>query len=105
MTKNDSVPWSGMIGGYVRLGRSNDAIDLFRHLQIQGVCPDEITMVDVLCACALELGKWVESLIEREKVNMSLELNNVLIDMFAKCGDVDKALKLFRAMNERSIVS
>ncbi|KAK8496095.1 hypothetical protein V6N13_010510 [Hibiscus sabdariffa] len=109
MTKNDSVPWSAMIGGYVRLGRSNDAVDLFRKMQTQGVCPDEITMVAVLCACtdlgALELGKWIESLIERERVNKSLELNNALIDMFAKCGDVDKALKLFRTMNERSIVS
>ncbi|KAE8731694.1 AFG1-like ATPase family protein [Hibiscus syriacus] len=109
MTKNDSVPWSAMVGGYVRLGRSNDAVDLFRQMQMRGVCPDEITMVAVLCACtdlgALELGKWVESLIEREKVNKSLQLNNALIDMFAKCGDVDKALKLFRVMNERSIVS
>ncbi|KAB2080212.1 hypothetical protein ES319_A05G055900v1 [Gossypium barbadense] len=107
--KNDSVPWSAMIGGYVRLGRSNDAVDLFRQMQIQGVCPDEITMVAVLCACtdlgALELGRWVESLIEKRKLNKSVELNNALIDMFAKCGDVDKALKLFRTMNERSIVS
>ncbi|MBA0835879.1 hypothetical protein Goarm_008132 [Gossypium armourianum] len=109
MTKNDSVPWSAMIGGYVRLGRSNDAVDLFRQMQIQGVCPDEITMVAVLCACtdlgALELGRWVESLIEKRKLNKSVELNNALIDMFAKCGDVDKGLKLFRTMNERSIVS
>ncbi|TYH15645.1 hypothetical protein ES288_A05G058500v1 [Gossypium darwinii] len=103
------LPWSAMIGGYVRLGRSNDAVDLFRQMQIQGVCPDEITMVAVLCACtdlgALELGRWVESLIEKRKLNKSVELNNALIDMFAKCGDVDKALKLFRTMNERSIVS
>ncbi|XVF89301.1 hypothetical protein PTKIN_Ptkin19aG0119300 [Pterospermum kingtungense] len=109
MPKNDSVPWSAMIGGYVRLGRSNDAIDLFRLMESEGVCPDEITMVAVLCACtdlgALELGRWVESLIEKKRVNKSLELNNALIDMFAKCGDVDKALKLFRTMTERSIVS
>ncbi|KAE8656606.1 AFG1-like ATPase family protein [Hibiscus syriacus] len=51
MTKNYSVPWSAMIGGYVRLGRSNNAVDLFRQMQIRGVCPDEITMVSVLCAC------------------------------------------------------
>ncbi|XP_022732209.1 pentatricopeptide repeat-containing protein At4g21065-like [Durio zibethinus] len=109
MTKEDSVPWSAMIGGYVRLRWSEDAVDLFRQMQIEGVCPDEITMVAVLCACtdlgALELGRWVESLIEKNRVNKSVELNNALIDMFAKCGDVDKAMKLFRTMNERSIVS
>lgn len=109
MTKNDSVPWSAMIGGYVRLGRSNDAVDLFRQMQTEGVCPDEFTMLAVLCACtdlgALELGRWVECLIEKKRVNKTLELNNALVDMFAKCGDVDKALKLFRTMTERSIVS
>ncbi|XVE97441.1 hypothetical protein REPUB_Repub03eG0019900 [Reevesia pubescens] len=98
-----------MIGGYVRLGRSKDAVDLFRKMQMESVCPDEITMVAVLCACtdlgALELGRWVESFIEKKRVNKSVELNNALIDVFAKCGDVDKALKLFRTMKERSIVS
>ncbi|XWS72652.1 hypothetical protein CRYUN_Cryun02cG0058700 [Craigia yunnanensis] len=109
MTKEDSVPWSTMIGGYVRLGRPKNAVDLFRQIQMEVVCPDEITMVAVLCACtdlgALELGRWVESLIEEKRVNKSVDLNNALIDMFAKCGDVDKALKLFRTMSERSIVS
>ncbi|OMO90854.1 hypothetical protein COLO4_18835 [Corchorus olitorius] len=109
MAKKNSVPWSAMIGGYVRLGRSTDAVDLFSQMQMEGICPDEITMVAVLCACtdlgALELGKWVQSFIEEKKVNKSVHLNNALIDMFAKCGDVDEALKLFRTMSERSIVS
>jgi pentatricopeptide repeat protein len=74
-----------------------------------GVCPDEITMVSVLSACAdlgaLELGKWVESYIERKNISKSVELCNALIDMFAKCGNVDKAIKLFRQMESRTIVS
>jgi pentatricopeptide repeat protein len=109
MPKLDSVSWSAMIGGYVRLGWSTDAVGLFRQMQMVGVRPDEVTMVLVLSACidlgALELGKWVESFIEKERVQKSVELYNALIDMFAKCGDVDKALKLFRNMRERTIIS
>ncbi|XP_062100801.1 pentatricopeptide repeat-containing protein At4g21065-like [Humulus lupulus] len=109
MRKWDSVSWSAMIGGYVRLGLSTDAIEVFRKMQIAGVRPDEITMVSVLSACtdlgALELGKWVESYVDKEEIQRSVELCNALIDMFAKCGDVDKALKLFRRMRERTIVS
>lgn len=74
-----------------------------------GVCPDEITMVSVLTACAdlgaLELGKWLESYIEWKKIPKSVELCNALIDMFAKCGDVDKAMNLFRQMDSCTIVS
>ncbi|KAF9681222.1 hypothetical protein SADUNF_Sadunf06G0202900 [Salix dunnii] len=76
MSKSDSVSWSAMIGGYVRVGRSSDAISLFREMQIKGVCPDEITMVSVLSACtglgALELGKWVESYVEKESVQKNM---------------------------------
>ncbi|KAK2660847.1 hypothetical protein Ddye_007380 [Dipteronia dyeriana] len=98
-----------MIGGYAPLALSTEAISLFRKMKISGVCPDEITMVSVLSACtdlgALEVGKWVESFIEKERVNKSMQLCNALIDMFAKCGDIDKALKLFRNMIEKNIVS
>lgn len=111
MPKSNSVSWSTMIGGYVRWAMSSEAIRLFRRMQVDGVRPDEITMVLVLSACAdlgaLELGRWVESYIKREKFEMRAELYNVLIDMFAKCGDVDKALILFRNMPEikRTVVS
>ncbi|KAJ6406247.1 hypothetical protein OIU84_009885 [Salix udensis] len=76
MSRSDSVSWSAMIGGYVRVGRSSDAISLFREMQIKG-----------------------------ESVQKNVELSNALIDMFAKCGDVDKATNLFRSTRERNIVS
>ncbi|KAL1315184.1 hypothetical protein HN51_041964 [Arachis hypogaea] len=107
--KMDSVTWSAMIGGYARLGRSMEAVGLFREMQVKGVVSDDVTIVCVLSACtdlgALELGKWLESYLERKKIPKSVELCNALIDMFAKCGDVDKALELFRQMSFRTIVS
>lgn len=109
IAKSDSVSWSAMIGGYAKVGRSIDAVRLFRKMQMSGVCADEITMVCVLSACtdlgALELGKWIESYIEREEVQKTVELSNSLIDMFAKCGDIDKAMKLFKNMKEKTIVT
>ncbi|KAK7384724.1 hypothetical protein VNO78_30425 [Psophocarpus tetragonolobus] len=107
--ERDSVTWSAIIGGYARAGNSSRAVALFRDMQITGVCPDEITIVSILCACsdmgALELGKWLESYVERKSITKSVELCNALIDMFAKCGDVDRAVKLFRGMEVRTIVS
>lgn len=99
------------MGGYVRRGMSTEAIRLFRTMQVRGVRPDEITMVTVLSACAdlgaLELGRWVESYVERENLEMREKLCNAFIDMFAKCGDVDSALRLFNGMpqSQRTIVS
>ncbi|XP_057776447.1 pentatricopeptide repeat-containing protein At5g66520-like [Salvia miltiorrhiza] len=111
MTHRSSVAWNTMIGGYVRRGSSAAAMRLFRSMQIAGARPDEITMVTVLSACAdlgaLELGRWVESYVERAGLEMGEKLCNALIDMFAKCGDVDSALRLFHGMppRKRTIVS
>ncbi|KAL7150888.1 hypothetical protein ABFS83_05G144500 [Erythranthe nasuta] len=111
MPKTNSVSWSTMIGGYVRWGMSSEAIKLFRRMQNVGPRPDEITMVMVLSACAdlgaLELGRWAHAYIDKEKFEMRAELSNALIDMFAKCGDVDSTLRLFDKMPERkrSVVS
>ncbi|KAL6512390.1 hypothetical protein OROHE_020002 [Orobanche hederae] len=111
MPKTNSVSWSTMMGGYVRRQMSKEAIGLFRNMHISGVRPDEITMVMVLSACAdsgsLELGRWIESYIRKEKFEMRTELCNALIDMFAKCGDVDNALISFRNMSwsKRTVVS
>ncbi|WCJ30280.1 Pentatricopeptide repeat (PPR) superfamily protein [Euphorbia peplus] len=109
MPNLDSVSWSAMIGGLARLGMGRDSVELFRKMQVENVCPDEITMVSMLSACsdigALELGKWVESYVEKGKIYRTVELSNALIDMFAKCGDVDKAINLFRNMNQKDIVS
>lgn len=104
MPKCEPVSWSVMIGGFVRWGMSSEAVSLFRRMQIAGVKPDEFTMVMVLSACtdmgALELGRWVESYVEKEKIEKTSELCNALIDMYAKCADVDKALRLFRNMSK-----
>ncbi|KAL3838594.1 hypothetical protein ACJIZ3_023185 [Penstemon smallii] len=111
MSSWSSVSWSTMLGGYVRWAMSSEAVKLFRRMQTSGVRPDEITMVTMLSACAdlgaLELGRWVESYIQKEKIQTNVELSNALIDMFAKCGDVDKALNLFMNISEskRTIVS
>ncbi|PIA42480.1 hypothetical protein AQUCO_02000138v1 [Aquilegia coerulea] len=109
MTERSPVSWSALIGGYARLGQSTNAVGLFREMQISGVRADEITMVSVLSACAdlgaLELGKWADFYIEKEGISRTEELCNALIDMFAKCGDVDEALRVFHEMKDKTTVS
>ncbi|GER32579.1 pentatricopeptide repeat-containing protein [Striga asiatica] len=111
MPEKNSVSWSTMIGGCVRCGKSSQAIELFRRMQMIGLKPNVVTMVMVLSACAdsgaLELGRWIESFIKKEKFEMRTELCNALIDMYAKCGDLDCALGLFTKMptSQRTVVS
>uniref|UniRef100_A0A1D1ZIC0 Pentatricopeptide repeat-containing protein At5g66520 n=1 Tax=Anthurium amnicola TaxID=1678845 RepID=A0A1D1ZIC0_9ARAE len=109
LSQTSTVSWSAMIGGYVRSGLCNEAVALFRKMQIAGVRPDGVTLITVLSACAdlgaLELSKWIGSYIEREKVPKTLELCNALVNALAKCGDIDGAVNFFDQMPEKNIVS
>nr|CAB3478653.1 unnamed protein product [Digitaria exilis] len=99
------VAWSAMIGGYSRVGMVNEALGLFREMQAAGVEPDEVTMVSVISACAkagaLDLGRWVHAYIDRKGITVDLELSTALIDMYAKCGLIERARRVFDAMVER----
>jgi pentatricopeptide repeat protein len=62
-------------------------------------------MVSVISACAkagaLDLGRWVHAYIDRKGITVDLELSTALIDMYSKCGLIERARGVFDAMVER----
>ncbi|XP_022145389.1 putative pentatricopeptide repeat-containing protein At3g15930 [Momordica charantia] len=105
MPEKDYVSWTAMINGYLHVNRFKEALELFRNMQVTNVQPDEFTMVSILNACAhlgaLELGEWIKTYIDRNKINNDAFVRNALIDMYFKCGNVDKAQRVFKEMNQR----
>ncbi|XP_020082663.1 pentatricopeptide repeat-containing protein At5g56310-like [Ananas comosus] len=110
MPERNVVSWTTMIGGYARLKLSDEAIALFRKMQVEdGIEPDEISLLAVLSACsdlgALDLGEWIHSLINKRGLYKTVPLMNALMDMYAKCGDIARALEVFEKMKNRSVVT
>ncbi|KAK7273448.1 hypothetical protein RIF29_14498 [Crotalaria pallida] len=103
------VSWTALISGYAQAHNPNEAIALFRRMQIQNVQPDEIAILAVLSACAdlgaLELGEWIHNYIEKHKLHKIVPLCNSLIDMYAKSGNISKALRMFENMKNKTIVT
>lgn len=110
MPHKNEVSWNAMITGYVHNHMFDEALSVFQHMLIDGKCrPDQVTLVSVLCACthlgSLEHGKWIHSYIKKNKVELSNQLGNALIDMFAKCGDLENARVVFHKMAKRCIIT
>ncbi|XP_038696151.1 pentatricopeptide repeat-containing protein At1g08070, chloroplastic [Tripterygium wilfordii] len=105
----DVVSWNAMIAGYTQSGRFSEALAFFDEMRAANVAPNESTLLTVLSACAhtgsLELGNWVHSWLENHGLSSSLRLANALIDMYAKCGVLDKARGLFEDLHEKNVVS
>ncbi|XP_010249098.1 PREDICTED: pentatricopeptide repeat-containing protein At1g08070, chloroplastic-like [Nelumbo nucifera] len=102
MPEKNVVSWTAMITGYVKLKRYNEGLALFHQMQISGVDINELTLVNVLCACAhlgaLEMGKWVHAYINRRQIFLNPTLATALIDMYVKCGYIQTSSQIFEEL-------
>lgn len=107
MPQRNVISWSCLINGYVMCGKYKEALDLFREMQLPKpkeafVRPNEFTMSTVLSACgrlgAIEQGKWVHAYIDKYLVEIDIVLGTALIDMYAKCGSLERAKRVFSAL-------
>ena len=67
--------------------------------------PDRFTVVTLLtCSAnlgALDQGEWIHQLAEARKMKIDAVLGTALIDMYAKCGHVEKSVEVFERMQGR----
>eukprot|EP01018_Ginkgo_biloba_P003260 Gb_27377 [translate_table: standard] len=107
--KPNVVSWNAMIAGYAQNGRGEEALNFFRQMQVAGVKPDSKTFASVLPACAylaaLEQGMEIHKAIIRSRFHCDVFVESALVDMYAKCGSVEKARDVFNKMLRRDVVS
>ncbi|KAF6146244.1 hypothetical protein GIB67_011716 [Kingdonia uniflora] len=53
----------------------------------------------------VSMGKWVHELVIRKELQANMSVTNALIDMYAKCGNIDLATGIFQKLPEKIIVS
>ncbi|CAH8361722.1 unnamed protein product [Eruca vesicaria subsp. sativa] len=103
----DLVIWNSLITGYAKNGYCDEAIDAFYKMQGEGFEADAVTVSSVLSACAqsgrLDVGREVHSLIQFKGIELNDFVSNALIDMYAKCGDLESAMFVFESLNLRSV--
>eukprot|EP01018_Ginkgo_biloba_P036923 Gb_03481 [translate_table: standard] len=109
MPDRNVVSWTTMISVYTQNGHFNDALILFRQMQLTSVKPNSVTFASVLPACAnlaaLEFGKGVHEDIVRSGFQSDVFVGNGLVDMYAKCGSIEDARKVFDKMPSHNVVS
>uniref|UniRef100_A0A7N0TK44 Uncharacterized protein n=1 Tax=Kalanchoe fedtschenkoi TaxID=63787 RepID=A0A7N0TK44_KALFE len=102
MPERNVVTWTSIIAGYAQSHLHKNAIQLFREMQNAGFKADPATISSVATACgnlgALDQGRWVHSFCERKDIEMNPVVKNAFIDMYSKCGEIEKALNIFEEM-------
>ncbi|CAM8982957.1 unnamed protein product [Rhodiola kirilowii] len=110
MPERSVVSWNGMISGYAQNGFFKEALEMFSEMQVaEDVCPNSVTLVTVLPAIsglgALGLGEWVHLYAERNGIVIDKVLGSALVDMYSKCGSIEKAMQVFNSLPRKNVIT
>ncbi|CAO2145988.1 unnamed protein product [Urochloa humidicola] len=102
------VSWNTMVAMYEQRDHVVEAIKFFCRMLTEMVGFDCVTLVSVLSACArsgdLDTGRWVHEFARNHGLDTDARVGNVLVDMYAKCGEIAKARDIFDSLHVRSVV-
>ncbi|KAJ8764348.1 hypothetical protein K2173_006088 [Erythroxylum novogranatense] len=109
MIDRDVVAWTAMIDMYFEDGRRKEGFDLFADLLRSGIRPNDFTFAGVLNACAHqtveELGKQVHGYMTRVGFGPFSFAVSALVHMYAKCGNMVNAERVFKWMPQPDLVA
>ncbi|CAN0909013.1 Pentatricopeptide repeat-containing protein At3g09040, mitochondrial [Linum grandiflorum] len=111
MEKVDVGCWNAILGGYAKYGYGHKALRIASSMRFLGLRFDQYTFISSLHGSStvfdLDFGKQIHGLILRtaEGSCSTTSVMNALMDMYTKNGVADYAMKVFRVMVSKDIVT
>ncbi|KAK1591863.1 hypothetical protein Q3G72_014832 [Acer saccharum] len=97
-----------MIGGYAINGQPRNVLELYKSFKEQGIKPDETFILGIISACSqLRILDTAESIIHdfsEPSFFPNLRVVNSLIDMYAKCGSIERAKQVFEMAHQKDLL-
>lgn len=103
------VAWNAIILGYIDHNHYEQALVCFDRMQHESIEPNPVTLVCCLKACsnikAIEKGQVIHAEINRKGLlERNVFIGSTLIDMYVKCGSLEKAEEVFDKLHDRNEV-
>eukprot|EP00250_Pteridium_aquilinum_P014969 c22308_g2_i6 orf=3-1793(-) len=109
LQRRDVVTWSTIISGYAHHGHGAEAFKAFESMLGEGLKPNNVTYPSILKACAslfvLDQGRLIHLHILESDYDKDLFIGSALIDMYAKCGSITKARKVFNELPQQGVAA
>lgn len=107
VAKKDVILWNCLIDNYARNGMLEKAIASLHLMKLEGKKPNSSTLAGLLSACAtfgaVSTGTYLGNYVEEEGLVLDAVLGTALIDMYSKCGFLDKAIDIFDKINDKDV--
>lgn len=102
LEQRNVILWTAMIDSYTEHGYLNEALCVFRSMQLSRHRPDSVTMSRILSVCGqvklLKLGKEVHAQVLKKNFDNIHFVSAEVVKMYGNCGVVDKAKLVFDAL-------
>ena len=109
MPEKNVVSLTTLINGFSQNDEYETTISIYFEMVEKGMKPNEYTVAAVLSACsksgALESGIRVHGYVLDNGFKLDRAIGTALVDMYAKCGEVDCAANVFSNMGDKDILS
>ncbi|MCL7050623.1 hypothetical protein MKW94_019713 [Papaver nudicaule] len=109
MSVRNVFSWTVMIVGSTENGLCMEGVKYFCEMLNCGVFPDKFAYSALLQSCIglkdVELGKMVHAQIVKGGFSEQVVMDTSLLNMYAKCGEVEESVRVFNGMNEHNQVS
>lgn len=99
MASHDCVSWNSLISGLAAHGRGKEAVLLVEKMEVEGLKPDETTLVAALQSCSysglFRTGLSIYHDMERKYgIKPSLDHQVCMVDLLGRSGDTSGAMEL-----------
>lgn len=109
MPEKDDIAWTAVISGLVSNEEYEIAFRWFIEMLQKVVKPNPLTLSCVLSAAAsvaiLSQGLQIHALVTKMSMEYDLSIQNSLVSMYSKCGNVADALKMFHYIKVPNVVT
>lgn len=108
MPKRDVVSWNAMLAGYAQSEQCRESLVFFWKMQWAGMKPNRLTFASIFKACS-SLGfdqgaEQVHAYTAKSGFESDVFVRSNLVDIYAKCGSIEDARRMFDEMPERDVV-
>ncbi|KAK0597942.1 hypothetical protein LWI29_030064 [Acer saccharum] len=109
MEERNIVSWTTLVTAHSQCSQWEEALAVFSQMRKEGFIPNQFTFSSVLRSCSglcfLEYGQQVHGLICKVGLDSDKCIESALVDMYAKCGSISEAEKVFEKIINPDTVS
>lgn len=103
------ISYNTIVDAYAKNLNSEEAFEFFHEIEHTGIGANSFTFASLLSGAAsigaIGKGEQIHARVLKSGFGSDQCINNALISMYSKCGNIEAALQVFADMGDRNVIS